>query len=83
MTDYHTFTTKDTPKADRDRMGVGDIWINAVMCKKCGETIRSKNRHDFVQCKCKSVFVDGGSWYLRRGGDYKNMEDKTELYTDI
>lgn len=41
---------------------------NAVICNKCDEFIVSKNRHDFVECKCGNIFVDGGQEYLRRGG---------------
>ena len=41
---------------------------NAAICNKCDEFIVSKNRHDFVECKCGNIFVDGGQEYLRRGG---------------
>ena len=41
---------------------------NAVICNKCDEFIVSKNRHDFVECECGNIFVDGGQEYLRRGG---------------
>lgn len=89
-TDYHHFTTKATPLKERRRMDVGDIWINAVRCHSCGETIRSKNRHDFVTCRCKSWSVDGGSWYRRMAGEnfaLKNDPDKgftdlTEMFDD-
>jgi len=40
---------------------------NAAKCLKCGETIESKHRHDFVSCSCGNLFVDGGKEYLRRG----------------
>jgi hypothetical protein len=65
-TDYHHFTSKSTPKSERKRLNVGDIWNNSIQCKACGEVIRSTNRHDFRTCKCGAVAVDGGSWYLRR-----------------
>lgn len=82
MTDYHDFTTIDTPLKERRRLNVGDIWINAVQCNECGEVIRSRNRHDYRYCKCGSIFVDGGSWYARRGGDMKDYTDLTEYYND-
>lgn len=66
MTDYHDFTTIDTPKEERRRLNVGDIWINAATCGRCGETVRSKNRHDFASCSCRGIAVDGGSWYCKR-----------------
>lgn len=39
-----------------------------IECAACHDRIRSYNRHDFVVCKCKETFVDGGSTYLRCGG---------------
>jgi len=33
---------------------------HAVFCKKCLETIESKNIHDFKYCSCGSVGIDGG-----------------------
>lgn len=75
MTDYHDFTTIDIPLTERRKLNVGDIWINAAKCKKCGDEVRSKNRHDFRSCKCGAVSVDGGSWYARRVGNMEDMED--------
>lgn len=49
--------------AVRDNM----IIKNAAKCLKCGETIESKHRHDFVSCSCGNLFVDGGKDYLHRG----------------
>ena len=42
---------------------------NKIKCKKCGDIIESKTRHDFVSCKCGAVAVDGGDSYLRRTGN--------------
>ena len=64
--DYHDFTTIDTTAAERKRLNVGDIWINAARCHECGEEVRSRNLHDFRSCKCGNVAVDGGSFYARR-----------------
>ena len=55
--------------------------INKLMCKLCGDVIESKTRHDFVRCKCKSIYVDGGKNYFRRGGDIRNMIDLS-VYAD-
>ena len=54
-----------------------NIKRNALRCKKCGDVIESKDRHDCVTCRCGAIFVDGGLNYLRRGG---NTEDMEELY---
>jgi len=42
------------------------ILSNQALCKKCGDAPWSGNRHDFRQCKCGNVSVDGGLEYLRR-----------------
>jgi hypothetical protein len=55
--------------------------VNRLQCKKCGDVIESKTRHDFVWCNCKSIFVDGGKDYFRRGGDPKDMIDLS-VYLD-
>lgn len=51
---------------------------NIAKCRLCGTVIESKHRHDFVTCRCKAIFVDGGNDYIRRGGDPKNFLEMTE-----
>ncbi len=82
MTDYHDFTTQEMPLQERRALDVGDIWINAVRCLLCKETIRSCNRHDYVHCRCGNIAVDGGSWYMKRTGGVGGYEDLSEMYTD-
>ena len=60
---------------------------NAVLCLSCGDKIVSKHRHDFVECTCGAVAVDGGQEYLRRIGDFGNAMDISwsipdEVYND-
>lgn len=43
------------------------ILKNSVKCLECGSTITSTSRHDFQQCHCENVFIDGGYTYLRMG----------------
>lgn len=82
MSDYHNFTTKDMPVEQRRKLNVGDIWINSIKCKKCGDVIRSKNVHDYVECKCGEVAVDGGSWYHKVAAkDLNNVESMCEPFT--
>jgi hypothetical protein len=64
--DYHNFSNKDTPKKERERLCIGDIWINAAKCLNCGEFIRSTNKHDLKKCSCGNISVDGGSHYVKR-----------------
>lgn len=53
------------------------IFRNSAQCLHCGDAITSTFRHDFVQCSCQRVFVDGGKSYIRRGGDPEFMKDLT------
>lgn len=51
------------------------ILANKAKCLKCGDVIESTHRHDFVQCKCGTIAVDGGKDYLRRVGAMSSYED--------
>lgn len=51
---------------------------NAAQCRVCGTVIESHHRHDFKWCPCKSIYVDGGLDYLRRGGEFSNIIDLSE-----
>ena len=44
-----------------------------IKCKKCGDIIESKYRHDFKECKCGSIFIDGGQDYCRIGGEHTDI----------
>lgn len=54
------------------------ILSNQVKCNKCGDTPYSSHRHDFRYCSCGSIAVDGGTYYLRRVGDF-SKENTTEM----
>jgi len=83
-TNYHEFTTIDTSAKERKRLGIGNIWLNRAKCKKCGDIIQSDNRHDFVQCKCGRISVDGGSWYTKRScAKPDDFEDMSIMYNNI
>ena len=47
-----------------------------IRCKKCGDILESKYRHDFKMCSCKSCYIDGGNDYCRVGG---NKEDYVQI----
>ena len=51
--------------------------MNKCKCKLCGDVIESKDRHDFVRCKCGEIFTDGGDEYIHRGAmtDLRNIID--------
>lgn len=42
---------------------------NWAKCRGCGDVVESKFRHDFVECKCGAIAVDGGNSYCRRVGE--------------
>ena len=50
------------------------ILVNKIKCKKCGDVIESKSRHDFKSCICGAVSVDGGLDYIRRCGEETSYE---------
>ena len=52
---------------------------NEAQCMKCGDIIVSKYVHDFVECRCGAIFVDGGMEYLRRGGEDEDFIDRSLL----
>ena len=54
---------------------------NKIRCKKCGDIIESKTRHDFKWCSCKSVAVDGGKDYLRRLENFDDFEELSKSST--
>ncbi|MFF1554233.1 hypothetical protein ACFVX3_24685 [Rhodococcus erythropolis] len=83
MTDYLEFTTINTPSIERQKLDVGDIFINQVRHTKCGWIIRSKNRHDWVTCKCGELSLDGGSWYQAMNGDITNAENHVVMYNEL
>jgi NDP-sugar pyrophosphorylase family protein len=52
---------------------------NAIQCNKCGDTIESTHRHDFVTCSCGACSVDGGRDYMRRLGTPEDYTDVSEV----
>lgn len=53
-----------------------NIKINKAQCTHCRDILVSEFLHDFKTCSCGALSVDGGTDYLRRGG---NKEDYIEL----
>lgn len=78
--DYLNYVTRTATKEQRKKLNIGNIYINAIVCKKCGEYIRSRHVHDFRWCSCKSVAVDGGSWYAKRLGEKDSWFEVIEKF---
>jgi hypothetical protein len=53
------------------------IVYNRAQCRVCQDMIESKHRHDFVNCQCGAISVDGGKDYLKRS--FKRSTDLIEL----
>lgn len=56
---------------------------NKAKCAKCGDIIESKSRHEFVSCSCGAIFVDGGTDYIRRGGNPEDFDKEFDKELDI
>lgn len=84
---YFEYTTIDTPLQERRKLHLGDIYKNRVQCLSCEDIIHSKNRHDYVTCKCNSISLDGGSWYVKVSWkphrSYHTIKFLTEYYTEV
>lgn len=79
--DYTLLVNIDTPKDIRRKFDIGDVFLNLIKCNKCWDVIRSKNRHDYVMCKCKNCGVDWWSFYCKRiGNDYTEL---SQSFTDV
>ena len=65
-TDYLNFVTRSSTKEQRREFNIGDIFINSAVCTHCKDYVRSVNQHDYRECSCGTIAVDGGSWYARR-----------------
>jgi hypothetical protein len=58
------------------------ILVNKCQCALCLDIIESKSRHAFVNCKCGAIFTDGGTSYIRRGGQLDKIIDMSETYEE-
>ena len=50
---------------------------NAAVCSKCDDEVWSATRHDYRECKCGAIAVDGGLDYVRRVGDMSSFIDRS------
>ena len=56
-------------------MPTSKIIRNSARCRKCGHETESKHRHDYVECPCGAIAVDGGRDYLKRTGNREDIEE--------
>jgi len=48
--------------------------MTKIRCLKCGDIIESDGRGKWVQCRCKSCYIDETPYYCRVGGDFDQIE---------
>jgi hypothetical protein len=48
--------------------------MTKIRCKKCGDVIQSKHRHDMVWCKCGAIAIDGGDDYCKITGKLDDFD---------
>jgi hypothetical protein len=49
--------------------GLEQIIYSTATCKKCGDVLVSRYRHDYIMCTCDNkTMLDGGLEYQRFGG---------------
>lgn len=56
-----------------------------IRCKKCRDIIEGDKKGKFIQCNCKSCYIDETEHYCRLGGEFNDIEaviDFTE-YNDM
>jgi len=58
------------------------VLVNKCQCALCLDIIESRSRHAFVNCKCGAIFTDGGTSYIRRGGQLDKIIDMSETYEE-
>lgn len=55
---------------------------NIVSCNKCGDIIESKFTHDYQECKCGAISVDGGIEYQKLSGNEEDINFNHTIYQD-
>ena len=59
------------------------ILTNKIRCNYCGDIIESKTVHDYKQCKCGKVSVDGGHDYLSRNFPSEPLFNPDKHFTEL
>lgn len=58
------------------------IILNRAKCLLCNDVIISYHVHDYRQCKCGNLSVDGGTFYIKRGFQKTEDYEDMNLYDD-
>lgn len=46
-----------------------------IKCKLCGDILEGDKKGTFIQCSCKSCYIDETSYYVRVGGNLEDIEE--------
>lgn len=62
--------------------GLEQLVYSTATCKKCGDVLVSRHRHDYVMCTCDNkTMLDGGTDYQRYGGvDLDLVDTSASVY---
>ena len=71
------------PKGSKNKPKKPPLFKNAGICGLCNEAVTSTHRHDFCQCSCGNLFVDGGNDYQRYGWDSERENGKSVLWNNF
>jgi hypothetical protein len=57
--------------------------LKAIHCKSCNEVLYSRAQHDFRECSCGYVNVNGGQHYFKYGHAPGAEFSVTEIDVDV
>ena len=49
-----------------------------IKCKRCGDILEGDSKGTFIQCSCKSCYIDETLYYCRIGGNLDEIEEIKE-----
>ena len=49
-----------------------------IKWKKCGDILEGDKKGTFIQCSCKSCYIDETLYYFRVGGNPEDIEEVKE-----
>lgn len=56
--------------------------VRGIRCRRCGDAVWSRHRHDMRRCRCGESAVDGGREYFKMVGPGDAMPEVVDVDTD-
>lgn len=72
---------KEVLEKQSEYLSEKQIVRNMAQCLKCNDVITSYYGHDYTECLCGAIAVDGGANYLKRTGEPKDIKELS-IYDD-